>query len=48
MTAPAAGLAHVGAESLKKPHHIVTLQFSEVVKDHAKCLEMAHCIERAE
>ena len=24
-----------GAVSLKKPHHIVTLQFSEVVKDHA-------------
>ena len=28
--------AHVGADSLKKPHHIVTLPFSEVVKDHAK------------
>ena len=27
--------AHIGADSLKKPHHIVTLQFSEVVKDHA-------------
>ena len=27
--------AYVGAECLKKPHHIVTLQFSEVVKDHA-------------
>ena len=24
-----------GAVSLKKPHHIITLQFSEVVKDHA-------------
>ena len=24
-----------GAVSLKKPHHIVTLRFSEVVKDHA-------------
>ena len=23
------------ADSLKKPHHIVTLWFSEVVKDHA-------------
>ena len=22
--------------SLKKPHHIVTLRFSQVVKDHAK------------
>ena len=28
--------AHIGADSLKKPHHIITLQFSEVVKDHAK------------
>ena len=27
--------AHAGAESLKKPHHIVNLRFSEVVKDHA-------------
>ena len=25
-----------GAVCLKKPHHIVILQFSEVVKDHAK------------
>ena len=32
----AAVQAHDGAESLKKPHHIITLQFSEVVKDHAK------------
>ena len=23
-----------GAVSLKKPHHIITLRFSEVVKDH--------------
>ena len=29
--------AHIGAESLKKPHHIVTLWFSEIVKDHAIC-----------
>ena len=29
-------LAHVGTDSLKKPHHTVTLQFSKVVKDHAK------------
>ena len=28
---------HVGANSLKKPHHIVILRFSEVVKDHAIC-----------
>ena len=25
-----------GAVSLKKPHHIITLQFSEIVKGHAK------------
>ena len=24
-----------GAVSLKKPHHIVILRFSEIVKDHA-------------
>ena len=29
--------AHVGV-SLKKPHHIVTIQFSDVVKDHANSL----------
>ena len=28
--------AHIGADSLKKSHHIVTLRFSEVVKDHAQ------------
>ena len=28
-------LVHVGANSLKKPHHIVILRFSEVVKGHA-------------
>ena len=34
---------HVGANSLKKPHHIVILRFSEVVKDHANCsAEHAH------
>ena len=26
---------HVGANSLKNPHHIIILQFSEVVKGHA-------------
>ena len=26
-----------GAVSLKKPHHIITLRFSEVVDDHANC-----------
>ena len=31
--------AHAGAESLKKPHHIVALRFSEVVNDHANCQE---------
>ena len=25
---------HIGADRLKKPHHIITLRFSEVVKDH--------------
>ena len=29
---------HIGADCLKKPHHIVTLRFIEVVKDHAICL----------
>ena len=27
---------HVGANSPKKPHHIVILRFSEVVKGHAR------------
>ena len=27
--------AHIGADSLKKPHHMATLRFSEVVKDRA-------------
>ena len=31
-TAPAAMPVHVGANSLKKPHHIVILWFSEVVR----------------
>ena len=35
LTAPANVPAYVGADSLKKPHHIITLRFSEVVKDHA-------------
>ena len=26
-----------GAFSLKKPHHIITLRFSEVVKDPGSC-----------
>ena len=34
-TAPAAMPVHVGANSLKNPHHIIILQFSEVVKGHA-------------
>ena len=34
--APVTMLVHVGANSLKKPHHIVILRFSEVVKGHAK------------
>ena len=37
--------AHTGAESLKKPHHIVTLRFSEVVNDHAKILVRGGYIE---
>ena len=37
LTAPAAVRAHIDADSLKKPNHIVTRQFSEVVKDHANC-----------
>ena len=28
-----------GAVSLKKPHHIITLRFSDVVKDRAKYLQ---------
>ena len=34
LTAPAALPVHIGADSLKKPHHIATLWFSEVVNDH--------------
>ena len=37
MTAPAAVLAHLGAESLKKPHDIVTLSFRQGLKGQAKC-----------
>ena len=33
-----------GAVCLKKPHHIVTLQFSEVVKDHAKWMKCSRKI----
>ena len=36
----AAMLVHVGANSLKKTHHIVILQFSEVVKCHANRIEL--------
>ena len=34
LISPAAVLVHVGADTLKKPHHITTLWFSEVVNDH--------------
>ena len=34
-TAPATMPAHIGADSLEKPHHMVTLRFSEAEKDHA-------------
>ena len=34
--APATMPVHFGAYSLKKPHHVVILQFSEVVKGQAK------------
>ena len=30
----------IGANSLKIPHHIVILRFSEVVKGHANCIEL--------
>ena len=36
LTAPAAMPVQLGAVSLKTPHRIVTLRFSEVVKDRAK------------
>ena len=36
LTSPAAVPVHIGADSLKKPYHIITLRFSEFVKDHAK------------
>ena len=43
LTTPAtAVLVHIGADSLKKPHHIVTLLFSEALKDHDNCLKL-HC-----
>ena len=29
-----------GAVSLKKPHHIITLRFSEVVNDHANYVKL--------
>ena len=35
LSAPTCAAKAAGAVSLKKPHHIITLQFSEVVKDHA-------------
>ena len=40
-TAPATMPVHVGTNSLKKPHHIVILRFSDVVKGHAKWQKMA-------
>ena len=36
-TAPATMPVHIGVNSLKKPHHIIILRFSEAVKGHAKC-----------
>ena len=33
---PADMPVHVGADSLRKPHHIATLLFSEVVNGHPK------------
>ena len=30
--------------SLKKPHHIITMRFSEVVNDHAKYLRIFYSI----
>ena len=43
MTAPAAMPIHVGADSQKKPHDIVTLSFSEVffqVEGQAICVSI--------
>ena len=42
MTAPAAVLVYVGADSLKKPHHIATLLFSKGVNDHPKYVLLLH------
>ena len=42
LTAIAGVPAHIGADSLKKPHHIITLWFSEVVKDHANSFKWNH------
>ena len=39
--------AHTGAESLKKHHHIITLRFSEVVNDHAKCLTVGRSFDKS-
>ena len=38
-TALAAMLIHIGANSMKKPHHIVILRFSELVKGHANYVQ---------
>ena len=40
MSAPTCTSMAAGAVSLKNPHHIITLRFSEAVKDHAnrKCM----------
>ena len=35
MSAPMCAGTVTGAVSLKKPHHIITLLFIEVAKDHA-------------
>ena len=45
-TAPATVPEHIGADSLKKPHHIVTLRFSEVVKDHTKNINQNNILWR--
>ena len=39
LSAPMHAGTAAGAVSLKKTHHIITLQFSEVVKDHANCIK---------
>ena len=36
LSVPTCAGTAAGAVSLKKPQHIITLRFSEVVKDHAR------------